>query len=181
MPKKKLSHKQEKFCVEYLVDLNATQAAIRAGYSPKTAKVIASQNLTKLNIQNRLKELGADLSTRAYKDGDIATIDEALRDCTREIRFNPKGLCDENGVKLKMHELDDDVAVCLRMTPAGITSPDKVRSREQLLKVFGAIPHNGNGKDGDTNIENLQINIDMKPMKQAIEALESIEVPDGTK
>ena len=53
----KLTKKQEMFCKEYLKDLNATQAAIRAGYSEKTAKDIASQNLAKLNISKRIQEL----------------------------------------------------------------------------------------------------------------------------
>ncbi|MDE9495749.1 terminase small subunit [Xenorhabdus bovienii] len=52
-----LTDKQEMFCREYLVDLNATQAAIRAGYSEKTANRIAAQLLSKLDIQNRISEL----------------------------------------------------------------------------------------------------------------------------
>ncbi len=52
-----LTPKQEKFCLEYVKDLNGTQAAIRAGYSEKTAKEQAAQNLTKLNIQERVEEL----------------------------------------------------------------------------------------------------------------------------
>jgi phage terminase small subunit len=50
-----LTEKQKRFVAEYLIDLNATQAAIRAGYSPKTAKEIGAQNLTKLNIQNAIE------------------------------------------------------------------------------------------------------------------------------
>lgn len=46
-----LNAKQKAFCHEYVVDLNATQAAIRAGYSPKTAVKIASKLLTKADIQ----------------------------------------------------------------------------------------------------------------------------------
>ncbi len=42
------------FVEEYLIDLNATQAAIRAGYSKKTAKVQAAQNLSKLNISEAI-------------------------------------------------------------------------------------------------------------------------------
>lgn len=53
----KLSAKQEQFCREYLVDLNATQAAIRAGYSAKTANRIASENLSKPDIMERVAEL----------------------------------------------------------------------------------------------------------------------------
>ena len=51
-----LTDKQEKFVQEYLLDLNATQAAIRAGYSKKTAKEIGCENLTKPNISKRIQE-----------------------------------------------------------------------------------------------------------------------------
>lgn len=51
----KLTPKQERFVQEYLVDLNATQAAIRAGYSEKTAREQASQLLSKLNIQDAVQ------------------------------------------------------------------------------------------------------------------------------
>jgi len=54
---RKLRPKQKKFCEEYLIDLNATQAAIRAGYSKKTANRIASENLTKLDISKYITEL----------------------------------------------------------------------------------------------------------------------------
>jgi len=54
-----LTDKREMFCREYLIDLNATKAAIRAGYSDKTANRIAAQLLSKLDIQNRIAELKA--------------------------------------------------------------------------------------------------------------------------
>lgn len=53
----KLEPKQERFCQEYVVDLNGTQAAIRAGYSQKTANEQSSQLLAKLNIKERIEEL----------------------------------------------------------------------------------------------------------------------------
>ncbi len=52
----KLTKKQKKFCDEYLIDLNATQAAIRAGYSEKTARFIGAENLTKPNIQEYIQQ-----------------------------------------------------------------------------------------------------------------------------
>jgi len=52
----KLTDKQKKFCNEYLIDLNATQAAIRAGYSKKTADIIGHENLRKPNIEKYIKE-----------------------------------------------------------------------------------------------------------------------------
>jgi phage terminase small subunit len=61
---RKLTDKQEAFCEYYLIDRNATQAAIRAGYSEKTAASIGSENLTKPNIleylQKRKDELKMD-------------------------------------------------------------------------------------------------------------------------
>lgn len=49
-----LTPKQAKFVEQYLIDLNATQAAIRAGYSPKTARSVGAENLTKPAIQAAL-------------------------------------------------------------------------------------------------------------------------------
>ena len=76
-----MTEKQKRFCDEYLIDLNATQAAIRSGYSAKTAKQIGQQNLTKLDIQEyinkRLAEKEAEL---------IADQDEILRTLTRVLR-----------------------------------------------------------------------------------------------
>lgn len=57
IPKKDgLTEKQKRFCDEYLIDLNATQAAIRAGYSEETARAIGSQNLTKVNIAEYIEK-----------------------------------------------------------------------------------------------------------------------------
>ena len=52
-----LEEKQKMFCKEYLVDFNGTQAAIRAGYSKKTANEQASRLLAKVNVQTYLKQL----------------------------------------------------------------------------------------------------------------------------
>lgn len=66
----KLTAKQEAFCREYLIDLNATQAAIRAGYSEKTAKDIACENLAKPNIAQKIAELSEARSKRTEVDAD---------------------------------------------------------------------------------------------------------------
>lgn len=60
----KLTAKQIRFVDEYLVDLNATQAAIRAGYSEKTANTIGAQNLAKLSIQAEILRRQKDLQRR---------------------------------------------------------------------------------------------------------------------
>lgn len=58
--KLKLNDRQELFCLEYIKDLNAAQAAIRAGYSQKTARFIGAENLNKPNIKERINELQKD-------------------------------------------------------------------------------------------------------------------------
>lgn len=65
-----LNDKQEMFCREYLIDLNATQAAIRAGYSEKTANAQSSRLLINVNIQNRIKELKSNRNERVEIDAD---------------------------------------------------------------------------------------------------------------
>ncbi|EPU3936545.1 terminase small subunit [Morganella morganii] len=65
-----LTDKQEMFCREYLVDLNATQAAIRAGYSDKTARSVGNENLTKPDIEKRIQELMSSRSEQLKVDAD---------------------------------------------------------------------------------------------------------------
>ena len=52
-----MTEKQKLFCEEYLIDLNATQAALRAGYSKKTAYSIGNENLKKPEIQEYIQKL----------------------------------------------------------------------------------------------------------------------------
>lgn len=77
----KLTAKQRRFCDEYLIDLNATQAAIRAGYSEKNARNIASENLTKPNIKAYIDERMAEKESQL-----IATQDEVLKYLTSVLR-----------------------------------------------------------------------------------------------
>ena len=63
-PKPKLTDKQERFVSEYLIDLNATQAAIRSGYSQKTAQRIGSENLSKPLIADAIAEAKAAAAKR---------------------------------------------------------------------------------------------------------------------
>jgi phage terminase small subunit len=60
----KLTDKQKMFCREYLIDLNAKQAAIRAGYSEKTAKSTGSENMTKPDVVEYIKKLMDKRSTK---------------------------------------------------------------------------------------------------------------------
>lgn len=82
-----LTDKQEQFCKEYLIDLNAAQAAIRAGYSENTAKEIGCENLTKPNIQQRVQQLMSERSRRTEIKSDyvLQTIVEVIERCKQAV------------------------------------------------------------------------------------------------
>lgn len=105
---KPLNDKQRRFVEEYLVDLNATQAAIRAGYSSKTARVIAAENLAKpaiaaaiaeaqakrsaktgITAERVLTELGriafVDLSNAFHEGGGLKSLDQMDEDTRRAV------------------------------------------------------------------------------------------------
>jgi len=65
-----MTNKQRRFCEEYLIDLCATQAAIRAGYSPHTAASIGEQNLRKLEIEKAVSKAMAERSRRTGVNAD---------------------------------------------------------------------------------------------------------------
>lgn len=76
-----LTEKQKRFCDEYLIDLNATQAAIRAGYSERSARQIAERNMTKDDIQKYIKERMSEKEKQL-----IADQDEVLKYLTSVLR-----------------------------------------------------------------------------------------------
>ena len=96
--------KHEKFAQEYCVDFNATQAAIRAGYSKRSARQQASVLLTKPNIAARVKEITLK---------DVTTVEMSPERIIREWSF--LGTCDvskafdANGNLLPIHEIPEDV------------------------------------------------------------------------
>ena len=61
-----MTEKQKRFCDEYLTDLNATQAAIRAGYSKKTAYSIGEENLRKPELKEYIEKRMAEKRVSAY-------------------------------------------------------------------------------------------------------------------
>ena len=76
-----MTPKQQRFCDEYLIDLNGTQAAIRAGYSAKTANEQASRMLTKANIKEYIDKRMAEKEKEL-----IADQDEVLKYLTSVLR-----------------------------------------------------------------------------------------------
>ena len=99
-----VNRKQNCFCEEYLKDLNGAQAAIRAGYSKKTARNIATQLLSKLHIERKINELIGKRSKRTE-----ITADNVLREMGRLAFNDPRRVFDENGnstIKLIEGEVD---------------------------------------------------------------------------
>lgn len=105
MSKNKLTDKQECFCQEYLIDLNATQAAIRVDYSEKTATEQGSRLLTNVNVQERISELKKERSERIKIE-----VDRVLKEIARVAFADPRELYDEGGRLKDICELDDDTA-----------------------------------------------------------------------
>ena len=93
---KTLSDKQQRFIEEYLVDLNATQAAIRAGYSEKTAQQIGSENLSKPFIAESIQKAFEDRSKRTQIDQDyvLNAIKETVE---RSMKLEPIVSANEDG------------------------------------------------------------------------------------
>lgn len=97
-----LTAKEQKFCDEYLVDLNQTQAAIRSGYSVKTASSIASQLLTKLNIQEYITTKRKELSTNTG-----ITQERILAEYAKLAFFDIRTIYDENNALKDIADLSD--------------------------------------------------------------------------
>lgn len=125
----KLTKTQERFCNEFIIDLNATQAGIRTGYAKRSVRQITSRLMTKDNIQQRIRELMEKREQRLKVDADAVVTEltriafsdigefiEITKDGTvipkqldelgssrtrliQEIQSDPK-----SGIKLKLHD-----------------------------------------------------------------------------
>ena len=93
--RKILTQKQAMFVQEYLVDLNATQAAIRAGYSEKTAYCIGDENLRKPNIAKAIQEAMDERGKRLEitQDTVMRNIEELRKKAEKEKQFSVSARC----------------------------------------------------------------------------------------
>lgn len=101
MAKKKLTAKQQCFADEYLVDLNATQAAIRAGYSRRTAYAMGAENLKKPQIASYIAERRSEIQgkTEITQQRIIESLAEIAFDKTTD--FSSQGIPIVSGAKHK--------------------------------------------------------------------------------
>lgn len=96
---KGLTDKQQRFVEEYLIDLNATQAAIRAGYSEKTAQEQSSRLLSNVMVAEAISDLKAK---RSNETGINAAW--VLKRLAREVEADAADLYDENGNLKAIHD-----------------------------------------------------------------------------
>ena len=92
----KLTAKQKRFCDEYLIDLNATQAAIRAGYSKKTARAIANENLTKPAIKEYINQRMEEKEKELIPDVNGTMRKQTVKEEVPQIIEIPARLSDSN-------------------------------------------------------------------------------------
>ena len=105
----KLTDKQQKFVEEYLVDLNATQAAIRAGYSEPTAQQIGSENLTKPVIAEAIQKAFDERSKRTEITQDYVL--NTIKDMVEKSRQIGPVIIEEEGEEVTIDNLYNANAV----------------------------------------------------------------------
>lgn len=140
----RLTAKQKRFIEEYLIDLNATQAAIRAGYSPHTAKEIGCENLSKPHIRARVEK---ELAERSKRTG--INQDRVIRELARIALVNPVDVINMDEATIKEMASADDTAAILSVkvkkipseegtiTEREIRMADKIKALELLGKHLG--------------------------------------------
>lgn len=133
----KLTDKQERFCQEYMIDLNATQAAIRAGYSKKTAHSISSRLLSKVKVQERISELRIEVQ----KKTDLS-LERVLKELAAIAFVDPSEIFENDGTVKPLSNMTEEA----RRAIAGIkrkvvTGPqmDETTVEAKLLDKLGAL------------------------------------------
>ena len=119
---KKLTIKQRKFADEYIISGNATQAAINAGYSEKTARKIGSENLTKPDI-------------KAYIDERMKKLEEeAIADQAEVLKFLTRILRDEETeeVLVNIGNFEQEIQTMK------VSAKDRIKAAELLGKRYGS-------------------------------------------
>jgi phage terminase small subunit len=127
----KLTAKQQRFCDEYLIDLNATQAAIRAGYSPNTAR-FASQWINEKNLKKPTSKYIPAL--RSYIDEQLSHIhDEKTADAQEVLEYLTavmRGQHQEQVLRLAGDGVQEIAAV-------DVSARDRLKAAELLGKRYG--------------------------------------------
>ena len=114
-----MTGKQERFVEEYLIDLNATQAAIRAGYSPKTAQEQGARLLSKVMVQTAISKAQAERSRRTGINQD-----RVIREIAKLAFLNPVDVIDMDEATVKGEAHRDDTACIASVKVKNIPTDD---------------------------------------------------------
>ena len=123
-----MTDKQKRFVEEYLIDLNATQAAIRAGYSPKTANEQGNRLLTNVSVQT---ELNKQMAKRSKRTG--VTQDRVVRELAKIAFLDMTQVVDSYG-RIRDDAAPEDRA-CIESIKYKSSSSDQGESVEREVKV----------------------------------------------
>ena len=147
----KLTDKQQRFVDEYLIDLNATQAAIRAGYSEKTAQQMGSENLSKPVIQEAIaiaQDKRAE-RTEISQDYVIKTIVETIERCSQA-----KQVYDKSGELVMTETPDGSLAPAYRYDAGSVLKGAELLGRH-LVMFKDKVEHTG--KDGEALFPSITV------------------------
>jgi len=125
-----LTPRQQRFVSEYLIDLNATQAAIRAGYSAKTARAIGAENLTKPDIAAAVTAGRERLAARLEM-----TAEDVLRHASLIARSDLRRLFDEHGNLLDIDQLPAEVAAAIALVEVVERRVDHTQKAERTRRI----------------------------------------------
>lgn len=128
----KLNEKQQRFVDEYLIDLNATQAAIRTGYSAKTADVQGSRLLANVKVQQAISVAMAERSKRTGVNQDRVVLELA-----KMAFVKMTDVVDSNG-RIKTDASDDDLS-CIESVKYKSSDTDTGSSVEREVKIASKI------------------------------------------
>lgn len=128
----KLTEKQKRFCEEYLIDLNATQAAIRAGYranKKNTYEVIGHQLLQKTSVSEVIKQAIAERSKRTGINQD-----RVIMELARIAFVNPRDLINTDDASVLKNAGKDDTA-CIQSVKVKVTEGEKGTITEREVRL----------------------------------------------
>lgn len=169
----KLTAKQQRFVEEYLVDLNATQAAIRAGYSPNTANEQGSRLLANVSVRACID---IEMAERAKRTGINA--DRILIELARIGLIKPDKLIDFDEAMVKEDASEDDIAAIASIKVKKVPTEDgeivereiKMHDKIKALELCGK--HLGMFK------EKLEINANVNSTAKLDSILEQLGEDD---
>jgi phage terminase small subunit len=137
-----MTPKRQRFVDEYLIDLNATQAAIRAGYSAKTAGSIGEENLKKPEIADAIAARQAKVAEK------LEITQERIAAELAKIGFaDVRQLFDDEGNLKKLSELDDKAAACISSIDLSDGDIAKVRLWDKRAALVDLGKHLGMFKE----------------------------------